>query len=194
MHPCTVSFSLTSPILKRLCRASLQRIRVPTWSRSQLWIMINSWLFISAMWVSSPMFSSRRVFGSLIVLQVIDELHIYSSAGQQVERLAANFVGSISLSGGKREYPWFFATLSGFTTPGTIQKYDFKAPSEMKWSVYRTTEVNGLVPEDFLAEQVSDASQGYHGMNANIDIARFGIRARTGHEFLCSSSAIRTRL
>ncbi|KAF8499303.1 prolyl oligopeptidase [Gautieria morchelliformis] len=85
---------------------------------------------------------------------VIDELYVYSSTGQRMERLAADFVGSIDVSGVKREHSWFFATLSGFTTPGTIQKYDFTAPSEMRCRVYRTTKVNGLIPEDFVAEQV----------------------------------------
>lgn len=82
-----------------------------------------------------------------------DELYIYSSAGEQVERLAADFVGTINISA-KREHSWFFATITGFTTPGTIQMYDFKASEGNRWSVYRKTKVNGLILEDFAAEQV----------------------------------------
>ncbi|GJJ16277.1 hypothetical protein Clacol_010573 [Clathrus columnatus] len=49
---------------------------------------------------------------------VKDELYIYSMAGKQLERLAVDFVGTIDVSA-KREQAWLFATLSGFTTPGT---------------------------------------------------------------------------
>jgi prolyl oligopeptidase len=79
-----------------------------------------------------------------------------------VERLAADFVGRIDVAGVKREHSSFFATLSGFTTPGTIQMYDFKAPAEPRWTVYRTTEVNGLVLEDFVTEQVRPLSDEYY--------------------------------
>ena len=89
-----------------------------------------------------------------LLLQVIDELYIYSSNGKRVERLAADFVGKIDVTGVKREHSSFFATLSGFTTPGMIQMYDFKASLEPKWTVYKTTKVNGLITEDFIVEQV----------------------------------------
>ncbi|KAF8576207.1 hypothetical protein K439DRAFT_1649348 [Ramaria rubella] len=85
---------------------------------------------------------------------VKDELYIYSFTGERIERLATDFVGTIDISRPKRENPWFFATLTGFTTPGTVQKYDFSAELGTKWSVYRTTKVKGLIPEDFVAEQV----------------------------------------
>jgi len=46
--------------------------------------------------------------------------------------------------------------MTGFTTPGIVVKYDFTDPNEDKrWSVYRTTKVKGLDPNDFIAEQVS---------------------------------------
>lgn len=55
----------------------------------------------------------------------------------------------------RRDQSWFFVTLSGFTTPGTIARYDFtEANEEKKWSIYRTTKLNGLNPDDFSAEQV----------------------------------------
>jgi prolyl oligopeptidase len=65
-------------------------------------------------------------------------------------------VGTISLST-RREHSWFFATVTGFTTPGTIQKYDFKGNADKRWTVYRTTKVKALVLEDFVAEQVGIA-------------------------------------
>lgn len=135
---------------------------------------------------------STRVLWFLIVSQVIDELHIYSSAGKPVERLAADFVGTIDVSG-KREYCWFFATLSGFTTPGTIQKYDFKASSDTKWSVYRTTKVNGLIPEDFVAEQVRAAFVD-ESLCTHVGLVRCGIQARMELESPCLSSVTRIRL
>jgi len=83
--------------------------------------------------------------------KVKDELYIYSQDGKQLKRLAEDFVGTIDISG-YRDQSWFFATMTGFTTPGTIARYDFK--SEPNWSLYRSTKVKGLKPEDFVAEQV----------------------------------------
>ena len=44
--------------------------------------------------------------------------------------------------------------MSGFTSPGTVGQYDFTAPEGQRWSIYQTTKVNGLNPEDFEAQQV----------------------------------------
>ena len=87
-------------------------------------------------------------------MQVIDELYIYDLNGKRIKRIAEDFVGAISVSN-YRDQEWFFATLSGFTTPGTVAKYDFRLPEDERWSVYRNTLVKGLKPEDFSAEQVS---------------------------------------
>ncbi|TDL29150.1 hypothetical protein BD410DRAFT_779479 [Rickenella mellea] len=85
---------------------------------------------------------------------VKDELYLYSLEGKQLKRLASDFVGTISASG-RRDQSWFFATLIGFTTPGTVARYDFKEANEAsRWSIFRTTIVKGLVPDDFIAEQV----------------------------------------
>ncbi|KAF8529233.1 prolyl oligopeptidase [Hysterangium stoloniferum] len=83
---------------------------------------------------------------------VIDELYIYSSAGKEIERLAADFVGTIEVSG-HRERPWFFASFMGFTTPGTKYQYDFRKPNDA-WSVYRTTQFQGLDLDEFITKQV----------------------------------------
>jgi len=92
---------------------------------------------------------------------VQDELYITSlsqleAGGKRTPptRLASSHVGSILVST-KREQPFFFATLVGFTTAGTVARYSFSEADETKrWSTYRTTKVKGLVPEDFNAEQV----------------------------------------
>ena len=74
--------------------------------------------------------------------------------------MAADFVGAATV-GGRRKQSWFFSTLTGFTTPGVVARYDFNAPEEQRWSIYRTTLVAGLDPNDFSAEQVSHSSDVY---------------------------------
>lgn len=62
---------------------------------------------------------------------------------------------------GRRSRSAFFTTLTGFTNPGIVTKYDFEVKDEGKrWSTYRTTFVSGLNPDDFSAEQVSVARAG----------------------------------
>ena len=50
--------------------------------------------------------------------------------------------------------------MSGFTTPCTVARYDFSEQSESKkWSIYRTTKLQGLNLDDFSAEQIWYSSQ-----------------------------------
>ena len=56
---------------------------------------------------------------------------------------------------GREEYPWLFVYMSGFTSPGTVGLYDFSAPGHKRWSIYRTTVLNGLNPDEFEVRQVS---------------------------------------
>lgn len=88
-------------------------------------------------------------------IQVKDEIYLYQlSTGKQLQRLAPDFVGAATING-RRKQSWFFSTLTGFTTPGLVAKYDFSVTEEDKrWSVYRTTHVSGLNLDDFSAEQV----------------------------------------
>jgi len=44
--------------------------------------------------------------------------------------------------------------MSGFNTPGTIARYDFTSPEKQRFSILRTTKVNGLNPDDFESSQV----------------------------------------
>lgn len=70
-------------------------------------------------------------------------------------RVAEDFVGAAHLSG-KRDQSWFFASLTSFTNPGIVARYDFSEKDEAKrWGVYRKTLVTGLNSDDFIAEQVS---------------------------------------
>ena len=88
------------------------------------------------------------------MLKVKDELYLYDLEGNQIERLAPEHVGTFSISA-SREHDWFFATMSGFTTPATIGHYDLNAQDEdQRWNVYRKTVLKGLNTEDFSAEQV----------------------------------------
>ncbi|KAH9950170.1 prolyl oligopeptidase [Amylocystis lapponica] len=85
---------------------------------------------------------------------VKDEIYVYTLSGERVTRVAPDFVGAARVSG-RRQHSWFWATLSGFTNPGIVARYDFTEKEESKrWSVYRTTQVAGLKSDDFLSEQV----------------------------------------
>lgn len=87
---------------------------------------------------------------------MIDEIYLYSTKGERLTRVAEDFVGTATVAG-RRDQPWFFVSLTGFTTPGIIARYDFTVKDEAKrWGIYRTILVNGLDPEEFKAEQVCD--------------------------------------
>ncbi|TCD62958.1 hypothetical protein EIP91_006189 [Steccherinum ochraceum] len=91
---------------------------------------------------------------------VKDEIYLYTFQGKRITRLAPDFVGTVDVSG-RRDRDHFFATLTGFTSPGTVARYDFTAPlggdaadHSKRWSVYRTTKVKGLDLEKFESSQV----------------------------------------
>lgn len=93
------------------------------------------------------------------MLQVKDEVYIHSLAtGEKLKRLEASHVGSMQVSG-KRKQNWAFLTLTGFTTPGTVSKYEFKDEEKSdagSSTVWRQTVVKGLAGSGgFTAEQVS---------------------------------------
>ena len=73
--------------------------------------------------------------------------------GVQLARLAEDFIGTASITNREKQ-PHFFLALSGFNSPGTIARYDFTAPETQRFSILRTTKVNGLKPEDFESMQV----------------------------------------
>jgi hypothetical protein len=97
----------------------------------------------------------------LLVYQraVQDELYEYTRAGERVRRLAEAHVGTISVSGKQNRQTQAFATLAGFTTPGTVVTYDLGVPEkERKVEEWRATVLRGLDPAEFSAEQVWYAS------------------------------------
>lgn len=84
----------------------------------------------------------------------MDEIYLYSMEGKQLTRLAPDFVGATEVSG-RRAQSNFFVLLTGFTNPGIVARYNFDEPSdEKRWSIYRSTVMKGLVPDEFSAEQV----------------------------------------
>lgn len=72
--------------------------------------------------------------------------------GEYHQRIASEYVGAADVVG-RRSLSNFFVTLTGFTNPGIIGRYNFDEPNE-KWSVYRTTDVKGLNAKEFEVEQV----------------------------------------
>ncbi|KAF8631993.1 hypothetical protein AX17_004938 [Amanita inopinata Kibby_2008] len=85
---------------------------------------------------------------------VKDELYIYDNRGSRLKRLAEGFVGAATVSA-RETQPWLFVTLTGFNTPGTVGRYDLQQQAEeQRWSIYRTTRIKGLNPNDFEAQQV----------------------------------------
>lgn len=89
---------------------------------------------------------------------VIDEVYLYSMTGKQITRLAPSFVGAAEVYG-RRTLPAFFVSMTGFSNPGIIGRFDvdrFDSTSSLDsaWSIYRTTRITGLKAEEFDAEQV----------------------------------------
>jgi prolyl oligopeptidase len=86
--------------------------------------------------------------------KVIDEIYLYSLRGKRLKRLAPDHVGAAFITGRRTESD-LFVTMTGFTTPGIIARYDFgQRDEEKRWSIYQTTSVSGLDPTNFIAEQV----------------------------------------
>lgn len=84
---------------------------------------------------------------------VKDEIYVYSRNGKQLARLAPEFVGAASISSREKQ-PWFFVSMSGFNSPGTIARYDFTTAEEQRWNIYRSIKVGSLNPGDFDTRQV----------------------------------------
>lgn len=96
---------------------------------------------------------NKDYFAVIYKRNVIDEIYLYSKKGYQICRLAQDFVGAATLASRERQ-SHFFIEMTGFNTPGTIGRYDFTAPERQQWSIYRTTKVTGLDPDDFETLQV----------------------------------------
>ncbi|KAI0044903.1 prolyl oligopeptidase [Auriscalpium vulgare] len=89
---------------------------------------------------------------------VKDEMYIHDlSTGERLQRISADHVGSIS-NHGRRKQNWFFLTLTGFTTPRAVIKYEFKDETKTadgSYEVWRDTHVRGLAGAGgIVAEQI----------------------------------------
>jgi len=104
---------------------------------------------------------------------VRDEVYLYDSTGKPVQRIAEDFIGTIE-SSGRRDSNEFWIYMLGFTTPGAAGRWMLPASAPPhgtttnrsnghakfgKWEPWRSTEVKGLKPEEFDAEQVWYASK-----------------------------------
>nr|CRX78967.1 hypothetical protein ls5930a1_00049 [Leucosporidium scottii] len=91
----------------------------------------------------------------LYSVDVKDELYLHElKSGKRVKRLAEGLIGSIDQIAGRREHDEFWFSVTSFTTPGTVYRYDFKAAENQEESVYRVAKVAGIDPEQFASEQV----------------------------------------
>ena len=124
-------------------------------------------------------------------IKVKDEVYLYSFTGERLRRLAPDFVGTASISG-RRGKSDIFVTMTSFTTPGVVARYDFSEIEEDKrWCTYRTTLVNGLDPEDFVSEQVSAVTSEFFNICGLLTLwRRSGTRVKMGPRSQCSSCDI----
>ncbi|KAM0788985.1 hypothetical protein ACM66B_003056 [Microbotryomycetes sp. NB124-2] len=103
--------------------------------------------------------SSCHVVQDKLVLQysvdVKDQIYLHElESGKRIKQLAPNLVGSIDQVTGRRKDNEIWYSVSSFTTPGTIYRYDFSKPEGQEESVYRVAKVAGINPDDFVSEQV----------------------------------------
>ncbi|KAI5474986.1 prolyl oligopeptidase [Pseudohyphozyma bogoriensis] len=91
----------------------------------------------------------------LYSIDVKDELYLHDLAtGKRVKRLAEGIIGSIDGIAGRREDKEFWFSVTSFTTPGTVYRYNFENPEGQEQSVYRAAKVGGIKSDDFVSEQV----------------------------------------
>ncbi|KAK4057924.1 hypothetical protein OIO90_001143 [Microbotryomycetes sp. JL221] len=103
--------------------------------------------------------SGAHVSGDRLILNysvdVKDELYLHElQSGRRVKQLVPNLVGSIDQVSGRRQDDEVWFSVSSFTTPGTVYRYDFTAAEGQEEQVYRVAKVKGIDPEDFISEQV----------------------------------------
>ncbi|KAH0836753.1 prolyl oligopeptidase [Lanmaoa asiatica] len=101
---------------------------------------------------------AKDKFALVYKRNVIDEIYLYSLTGEKLTRIAPSFVGAAEVFG-RRALPDVFVSMTGFANPGIIGRLDVNdfnatASLESAWSIYRTTHVKGLQPDEFTAEQV----------------------------------------
>ncbi|GAA6012027.1 hypothetical protein JCM10207_005101, partial [Rhodosporidiobolus poonsookiae] len=117
---------------------------------------------------SSPLTSAHLAAQDHLVLlysvDVKDELYLHRlSDGSRIARLAAaaSGVGSVDGLAGRRRDRELWFSVSGFTSPGTVYRYDFSSEAlegaersegrEWRW---REAKVEGIRQDEFVSEQV----------------------------------------
>ncbi|KAM0746501.1 hypothetical protein T439DRAFT_344226 [Meredithblackwellia eburnea MCA 4105] len=95
---------------------------------------------------------------SLILLysvDVQDQLYLHDlRTGARISRLAGDLLGSVDQISGRREHDEFWFSMTSFTSPGTVYRYQFAKGQGEERTVYREAKSEGLKPEEFVSEQV----------------------------------------
>ncbi|KAK4703563.1 prolyl oligopeptidase, partial [Phenoliferia sp. Uapishka_3] len=91
----------------------------------------------------------------LYSVDVKDEMYLHDlPSGKRISRVAENLIGSIDSMSGRREDKDMWFSMTSFTSPGTVYRYNFEEAEGRELSTYREAAVKGIVPEDFVSEQV----------------------------------------
>ncbi|GAA5986969.1 hypothetical protein JCM10908_000972 [Rhodotorula pacifica] len=96
----------------------------------------------------------------LYSVDVKDELYLHDlHTGKRIKRLGEGLIGSIDQIAGERKHDEMWFSISGFTSPGTVYRYDFatdekRGKVEGVEQVYREAKVDGIKADDFVSEQV----------------------------------------
>ncbi|GAA6061153.1 hypothetical protein JCM10212_005739 [Sporobolomyces blumeae] len=115
----------------------------------------------------SPLTSAHIAADDQLVLlysvDVKDELYLHRlSDGARVKRLASGLIGTVEQFSGRREHREMWFSMSSFTSPGTVYRYDFDQGEGRvagHENVYREAKVEGIKPDEFVSEQVFFASK-----------------------------------
>lgn len=91
----------------------------------------------------------------LYSVDVKDELYLHElGTGKRVKRLGEALLGSVDQIAGRRKDDEFWFSMTSFTSPGTVYRYDLSQGVEAREEVYREAKVEGIKPDDFVSEQV----------------------------------------
>ncbi len=97
---------------------------------------------------------SVSIFGDKLIAtymkDVSHRVYVYDLNGKFEHEIPLETLGNVSGFGGKRNDPFTFYTLTSFTYPATIYKYDIKSKTS---TLFRKTEVD-FVPSDYETKQV----------------------------------------
>lgn len=79
-----------------------------------------------------------------------NQLYVYSRDGKRLSEIELPVIGSASVSSSKKHDEVFYS-INSFTYPTTIYKYDIAGN---KSELYKSTEIEGFNPDDYVTEQV----------------------------------------